>query len=66
MGKSTLRECLLATKRAVVDLINLRAEIGDPIHMLAAIRHVASDASWIKSLPPDARDVLVYDWNELV
>jgi hypothetical protein len=56
----------LATKLAIVELINLRAEIGDPIHMLAAIRHVASDAAWIKSLPPDARDVLVFDWNELV
>ncbi len=56
----------LATKRTIVDLINLRAEIGDPIHMLAAIRHVAADAAWVKSLPPDARDVLVYDWNELV
>lgn len=56
----------LATKRAIVDLINLRGEMGDPIHMLAAIRHVASDAGWIKSLPPDARDVLNFDWSELV
>lgn len=56
----------LATKRAIVDLVNLRGEIGDPVHMLAAIRHVASDASWIKSLPPDARDDLIFDWNELV
>ncbi len=56
----------LATKREIVALINLRGEIGDPVHMQAAVRHVAADAAWVKSLPPDARDVLVYDWNELV
>jgi len=56
----------LATKREIVDLINLRAEIGDPVHMLAAVRHVAADAAWVKSLPVDARDDLIFDWNELV
>ena len=56
----------LATKREIVKLINLRGEIGDPVHMLAAIRHVTADAAWIKSLPVDARDDLVFDWSELV
>ena len=56
----------LATKRKVVALINLRGEIGDPVHMLAAIRHVTADAAWIKSLPVDARDDLVFGWSELV
>lgn len=56
----------LATKREIVALINLRGEIGDPIHMQAAIRHVSADAAWIKSLPVDSRDRLVFDWSELV
>lgn len=56
----------LATKKEVVALINLRGEIGDPVHMQAAIRHVSADAAWIKSLPLGARDRLVFDWNELV
>ncbi|MBN9435787.1 hypothetical protein [Bosea sp. (in: a-proteobacteria)] len=56
----------LAIKKEVVTLINLRGEIGDPIHMQAAIRHVTADAGWIKSLPVDARDDLVFDWSELV
>uniref|UniRef100_A0A9E8CSH8 Uncharacterized protein n=1 Tax=Bosea sp. NBC_00436 TaxID=2969620 RepID=A0A9E8CSH8_9HYPH len=56
----------LATKRAIVELVNLRGEIGDPLHMQAAIRHVTADAAWIKSLPADARDRLVFDWSELV
>ena len=34
--------------------------------MLAAIRHVAADAAWIKTLPVDARDRLVFDWSEIV
>ena len=56
----------LATKRETVALINLRGEIGDPVHMLAAIRHVTADAAWVKSLPPDSRERLVFDWSELV
>jgi hypothetical protein len=56
----------LATKKEVVALINLRGEIGDPVHMQAAIRHVTADAAWIKSLPMGARDRLVFDWSELV
>jgi hypothetical protein len=56
----------LATKREIVALINLRGEIGDPVHMQAAIRHVTADAAWIKSLPMGARDRLSFDWNELV
>lgn len=56
----------LAIKKEVVALINLRGEIGDPVHMLAAIRHITADAAWIKSLPVDARDRLVFDWSELV
>lgn len=56
----------LATKREIVALINLRGEIGDPVHMQASVRHVGADAAWVKSLPVDARDVLVFDWNELV
>ena len=56
----------LATKRETVALINLRGEIGDPGHMLAAIRHVTADAAWVKSLPPDSRERLVFDWSELV
>lgn len=56
----------LATKKDVVELINLRGEIGDPVHMQAAIRHVTADAAWIRSLPIGARDRLVFDWNELV
>jgi hypothetical protein len=56
----------LATKREIVALINLRGEIGDPAHMQAAVRHVAADAAWVKSLPVDARDDLIFDWNELV
>jgi hypothetical protein len=56
----------LAMKREIVALINLRGEIGDPIHMQAAIRHVTADAAWIKSLPVDARDDLAFDWSELV
>jgi hypothetical protein len=56
----------LATKKEVVSLINQRGEIGDPVHVQAAIRHVSADAAWIKSLPLGARDRLVFDWNELV
>jgi hypothetical protein len=56
----------LATKKEVVALINLRGEIGDPAHMLAAIRHVTADAAWVKSLPPDSRERLVFEWSELV
>jgi hypothetical protein len=56
----------LATKREIAALINLRGEIGDPVHMQAAIRHVTADAAWVKSLPPDSRDRLVFDWSELV
>lgn len=56
----------LATKREIAALINLRGEIGDPVHMQAAIRHIAADAAWIKSLPPDSRDRLTFDWSELV
>ena len=56
----------LALKKEVVALVNLRGEVGDPIHMQAAIRHVTADAAWIKSLPPDSRDRLAFDWSELV
>lgn len=56
----------LAIKQEIVALINLRGEVGDPIHMQAAIRHVTADAAWIKSLPVDARDRLVFDWSEIV
>jgi hypothetical protein len=56
----------LATKREAVALINLRGIIGDPVPMQAAIRHVAADAAWIRSLPVDARDDLRFDWSELV
>lgn len=56
----------LATKKDIVALVNLRGEIGDPVHMQAAIRHVTADAAWIKSLPVDARDRLVFGWSELV
>lgn len=56
----------LVLKKEVVTLINLRGEIGDPVHMQAAIRHVTADAAWIKSLPVDARDDLVFGWSELV
>ncbi|MFO4987169.1 hypothetical protein RCK87_25855, partial [Salmonella enterica subsp. enterica serovar 1,4,[5],12:i:-] len=56
----------LATKREIAALINLRGEIGDPVHMQAAIRHVTADAAWIRSLPVGARDRLVFDWSELV
>lgn len=56
----------LATKQEIVALINLRGEIGDPVHMQAAVRHVTADAAWVKSLPADARDRLNFDWSELV
>ncbi|MBN9452203.1 MAG: hypothetical protein J0I42_09650 [Bosea sp.] len=56
----------LALKREVVALINLRGEVGDPVHMQGAIRHVSADAAWVRSLPVDARDRLVFDWSELV
>ncbi len=56
----------LALKKEVVALVNLRGEVGDPIHMLGAIRHVTADAAWIRSLPVDARDRLAFDWSELV
>lgn len=56
----------LATKREIVALINLRGELGDPAHMQGAVRHVTADAAWVKSLPVDARDDLVFDFNELV
>lgn len=56
----------LATKRAIVELINLRGEIGDPVHQQGAVRHVAADAAWVKSLPPGARDDLNFDWSEMV
>lgn len=56
----------LALKKEIVALINLRGEIGDPAHMQAAIRHVTADAAWVKSLPPDSRDRLVFEWSDLV
>lgn len=56
----------LAIKKEIVALINLRGEISDPVHMLAAIRHVTADAAWVKSLPPDSRDQLVFEWSDLV
>lgn len=56
----------LATKREIVALINLRGEIGDPVPMQGAIRHVTAEAAWVRSLPVDARDRLVFDWSELV
>ncbi|SFD30604.1 hypothetical protein SAMN05428997_1248 [Bosea sp. CRIB-10] len=56
----------LATKKEIVALINLRGEMGDPAHMQAAIRHVTADAAWVKSLPPDSRDRLVFEWSALV
>lgn len=56
----------LAIKKEIVALINLRGEIGDPVHMQAAIRHVTAEAAWVRSLPIDARDRLVFDWSELV
>ena len=56
----------LAIKKEIVALVNLRGEIGDPVHMQAAVRHVTADAAWIKSLPIDARDRLVFDWSELI
>lgn len=56
----------LRLKRAVVALINARGEQGDPPAMQATVRHVTAQAAWIKTLPVDARDVLVFDWNELV
>ena len=56
----------LATKRETVALINLRGEIGDPVHMQAAVRHVTADAAWVKSLPVDSRDKLNFDWSEIV
>jgi hypothetical protein len=56
----------LAIKKEIVALINLRGEIGDPVHMQAAIRHVTADAAWVRSLPVDARDRLVFDWSELI
>ena len=55
-----------ATKKEVVTLINLRGEIGDPINMQAAIRHVTADAAWVKSRPPDSRDRLVFEWSARV
>lgn len=56
----------LRLKREVVALINVRGEQGDPAAMQAAVRHVTAEAAWIKTLPEDARDDLVFDWNELV
>ena len=56
----------LATKRETVALINLRGELGDPVKMQGAVRHVTADAAWVKSLPPDARDDLVFAFNELI
>ncbi|PZQ86869.1 MAG: hypothetical protein DI534_15945 [Leifsonia xyli] len=56
----------LALKKEIVALVNLRGEVGDPIHMLGAIRHVTADAAWIRSLPVGARDRLAFDWSELV
>ncbi|RYE30974.1 MAG: hypothetical protein EOP23_17455 [Hyphomicrobiales bacterium] len=55
----------LALKKQVVALINERGEAGDPPAMQAAVRHVTAEAAWIKTLPVDARDRLVFDWNEL-
>lgn len=59
-------QAAMALKKQVVALINIRGIIGDPVPMQAAIRHVAADAAWIKSLPDGARDRLVFDWSELV
>lgn len=55
----------LALKKQAVALINERGEAGDPPAMQAAVRHVTAEAAWIKTLPVDARDRLVFDWNEL-
>lgn len=56
----------LEIKKRVVALINIRGEAGDPPAMQSAMRHVAAEAAWIKTLPFGARDRLVFDWNELV
>lgn len=60
------KRAALAAKKEIVALVNLHGKIGDPIHMLGAIRHVTADAAWIRSLPVDARDELMFDWSELV
>lgn len=56
----------LALKKEIVAQVNLRGEVGDPVHMLGAIRHVTADAAWVRSLPVDARDRLNFDWSEIV
>ena len=56
----------LATKKQVVALINRRGEAGDPPSMQSAVRHVAAEAAWIKTLPVGARERLQFDWSELV
>lgn len=56
----------LAIKKQVVALINRRGEAGDPPSMQSAVRHVAAESAWIKTLPLGARERLQFDWNELV
>jgi hypothetical protein len=34
--------------------------------MQGAVRQIAADAAWAMSLPIDARDDLIFDWNDLV
>ena len=56
----------LAAKKAIVALINQRGEADDPVEMQAAIRHIAAEATWLKSLSPDMRERLAFDWCEIV
>lgn len=56
----------LAAKKAIVALINQRGEADDPVEMQAAIRHIATDATWLKTLSSDMRERLQFDWSEIV
>jgi hypothetical protein len=56
----------LAAKQAIVALINQRGEADDPVEMQAAIRHVAAEAAWLKSLSSEIRARLQFDWSEIV
>lgn len=56
----------LSAKNEIVALINQRGEAGDPVEMQAAIRHVAAESAWLKSLSSEMRERLKFDWSEIV
>ena len=56
-----------AVKERLVTVINARASRGDPAHMQAAIRHLATEAAWpAHGWRPTATVVLEPDWIPIV